>query len=33
MLGVIEKQQTIITAAEAESLPKELSKNAKLIGI
>ncbi len=33
VLGVIEKQQTIITAAEAESLPKELSKNAKLIGI
>lgn len=31
VLGVIEKQQTIITAAEAESLPKEVFKKAKII--
>lgn len=31
VLGVIEKQQTIITAAEEESLPKEVFKKAKII--
>lgn len=31
VLGVIEKQQTIITAAEAESLPKEIFKKAKVV--
>lgn len=31
VLGVIEKQQTIITAAEAESLPKEIFKKAEII--
>ncbi|MBI2599082.1 DNA replication and repair protein RecF [Candidatus Curtissbacteria bacterium] len=31
VLGVIEKQQTIITAAESESLPKDLYKKAKVV--
>jgi DNA replication and repair protein RecF len=33
VLGVIEKQQTIITAAEVESLPKEIFKRAKVISL
>lgn len=31
VLGVIDKQQTIITAAERESLPKEIFKKAKVV--
>lgn len=33
VLGIIEKQQTIITAAESESLPPELFKKAKVVKI
>lgn len=33
VLSVIEKQQTIITAAEEESLPKEIFKKAKVVGL
>lgn len=33
VLGIIEKQQTIITAAEEESVPKELFRRAKVVKI
>jgi len=33
VMGIIEKQQTIITAAESESLPAELFKKAKVVKI